>query len=79
MALGCCAQAAKQGIAEMKDKLKILGNELEILQSEVVEKDRLLSKTKTQHQVGCCCCCSIPAKVTLVQTVDLQAMGYHPL
>eukprot|EP00803_Ostreobium_quekettii_P006560 evm.model.scf_488EXC.2 EVM.evm.TU.scf_488EXC.2 scf_488EXC:5873-12696(+) len=45
-------QAAKQCIAEMKDKLKILGNELEILQNEVNAKDKLVSKSRVGHQSG---------------------------
>lgn len=33
----------------MKEKLKILGNEVEILRNESVEKDKLLGKERTDH------------------------------
>eukprot|EP00873_Tetraselmis_striata_P010499 jgi/Tetstr1/430763/TSEL_020548.t1 len=42
-------QAANQSCAEMKEKLKILGNEVEILRNESVEKDKLLGKERTDH------------------------------
>ncbi|GMH35034.1 hypothetical protein BSKO_02902 [Bryopsis sp. KO-2023] len=43
-------QGAKQATAEMKDKLKILGNELEILRTECGDKDKVLANTKSDHQ-----------------------------
>ena len=33
----------------MREKLKILGNEVEILRNESTEKDKLLSKERTDH------------------------------
>eukprot|EP00873_Tetraselmis_striata_P036776 jgi/Tetstr1/457040/TSEL_043703.t1 len=42
-------EAANQSCAEMKEKLKILGNEVEILRNESVEKDKLLGKERTDH------------------------------
>jgi len=42
-------QASSQSIAEMKEKLKILSNEAEILRVEAVSKDRLLSKAGHDH------------------------------
>lgn len=42
-------QAANQSCAEMREKLKILGNEVDILRSESTEKDKLLNKEKTAH------------------------------
>mmetsp|Transcript_20581 Transcript_20581/g.33918 ORF Transcript_20581/g.33918 Transcript_20581/m.33918 type:complete len:928 (+) Transcript_20581:183-2966(+) len=43
-------QAAAQAAAEMRDKLKILENEIEILRSESVSKDRALAKERSEHQ-----------------------------
>ncbi|KAG2482118.1 hypothetical protein HYH03_018925, partial [Edaphochlamys debaryana] len=42
-------QAASQSTTEMKDKLKVLQNELDILQNEVGVKDKLLQQQHTQH------------------------------
>ncbi|MEW5305818.1 MAG: hypothetical protein WDW36_008335 [Sanguina aurantia] len=42
-------QTANQSITEMRDKLKILGNELDILHHEVFSKDRLLGHSRAQH------------------------------
>ncbi|KAG2431406.1 hypothetical protein HXX76_009421 [Chlamydomonas incerta] len=42
-------QAASQSTTEMKDKLKVLQNELDILQNEVGIKDKLLQQQHTQH------------------------------
>lgn len=36
----------------MKDKLKVLQNELDILQNEVGIKDKLLQQQHTQHQAN---------------------------
>lgn len=47
----CCLQAANQATTEMKDKSKILTNELDILHSEVHVKDKLLGQSRSQHQV----------------------------
>ncbi|EFJ42885.1 coiled-coil protein required for normal flagellar motility [Volvox carteri f. nagariensis] len=45
-------QAASQSTTEMKDKLKVLQNELDILQNEVGIKDKLLQQQHTQHQAN---------------------------
>ncbi|GFR42867.1 hypothetical protein Agub_g3858 [Astrephomene gubernaculifera] len=45
-------QAASQSTTEMKDKLKVLQNELDILQNEVAVKDKLLQQQHTQHQAN---------------------------
>ncbi|KXZ45417.1 hypothetical protein GPECTOR_55g323 [Gonium pectorale] len=42
-------QAASQSTTEMKDKLKVLQNELDILAAEVGLKDKLLQQQHTQH------------------------------
>jgi len=42
-------QASSQSIAEMKEKLKILANEVEILRSESNNKDKLLTKAHQEH------------------------------
>lgn len=41
-------QAAGQSTTEMRDKLKVLANELNILHSEVVNKDKLLGQSRSQ-------------------------------
>lgn len=41
--------ASSQSIAEMKEKLKILANEIDILRLESVNKDKLLSKAHSEH------------------------------
>jgi len=41
--------ASSQSIAEMKEKLKILANEIDILRLESVNKDRLLGKAHQEH------------------------------
>ncbi|GMI18091.1 hypothetical protein TrLO_g1215 [Triparma laevis f. longispina] len=43
-------QASSQALAEMKEKIKILQNEVEILRNESVGKDKVLSKEKAAHQ-----------------------------
>lgn len=43
-------QAANQSTTEMKDKSKILTNELDILHNEVHMKDKLLVQSRSQHQ-----------------------------
>lgn len=45
-------QASSQNIAEMMEKLKILGNETEILRNEVASKDKLLAKARHDLQTG---------------------------
>lgn len=42
-------QAANQGMLEMRDKLKVLQNELEILRNEAAVKAKLLGRAKSQH------------------------------
>lgn len=42
-------QASSQSISEMKEKLKILGNEVEILRGEITNKDKLLGKAQVDH------------------------------
>ena len=46
-------QASSQNIAEMVEKLKILGNETEILRNEIGNKDKLLAKARHDLQTGC--------------------------
>jgi uncharacterized small protein (DUF1192 family) len=43
-------QNCSQDLAEMKERIKILQNEVEILRNESAEKDRLLVKIK--HEVA---------------------------
>lgn len=43
-------QNCSQDLAEMKERIKILQNEVEILRNESAEKDRLLQKIK--HEVA---------------------------
>jgi len=46
-----------QALAEMKEKIKILLNEVEILRNESLAKDKALAKERSQHlasQVGGC-------------------------
>jgi seryl-tRNA synthetase len=43
-------QSSSQALAEMKEKIRILNNELEILRNEGVSKDKALSKEKLAHQ-----------------------------
>lgn len=42
-------QASAQALAEMKEKIKILQNEVEILRNESVNKDKALSKERLEH------------------------------
>lgn len=42
--------ASAQALAEMKEKIKILQNEVEILRAESVAKDKALSKERLDHQ-----------------------------
>ena len=42
-------QTSTQSIAEMKEKLKILGNEIDILRTETLNKEKLLAKARTDH------------------------------
>ena len=42
--------ASAQALAEMKEKIKILQNEVEILRTESVQKDKALSKERLEHQ-----------------------------
>uniref|UniRef100_A0A7S4FAG5 Cilia- and flagella-associated protein 58 central coiled coil domain-containing protein n=1 Tax=Chrysotila carterae TaxID=13221 RepID=A0A7S4FAG5_CHRCT len=42
-------QASAQALAEMKEKIKILQNEVEILRSESVAKEKALSKERLEH------------------------------
>ena len=42
-------QTSSQSIAEMKEKLKILGNEIEILRTEAADKEHLLAKARADH------------------------------
>ena len=43
-------QASTQALAEMKEKIKILNNEVEILRNESIGKDKVLSKERGAHQ-----------------------------
>jgi chromosome segregation ATPase len=45
-------QASSQSIAEMKEKLKILLNEVEILRGEIVSKEKLLAKAQIDHSAA---------------------------
>ena len=45
-------QASSQALAEMKEKIKILQNEVEILRNESTGKDKVLSKERTAHQAS---------------------------
>eukprot|EP00891_Asterochloris_glomerata_P006908 jgi/Astpho2/6908/Aster-01775 len=40
---------AGQGIAELKEKLKMLGNEFEILRGEEINKQKLLERAQSEH------------------------------
>ncbi|GBG65592.1 hypothetical protein CBR_g51474 [Chara braunii] len=42
-------QSASQSIAEMREKLRILGAEIDILRNEIAYKHRLLAKAKAEH------------------------------
>ena len=42
--------ASAQALSEMKEKIKILQNEVEILRNESVAKDKALSKERLEHQ-----------------------------
>jgi len=42
-------QASAQALAEMKERIKILHNEAEILQNESIEKDKALAKERLAH------------------------------
>merc|ERR1719191_2567498 len=43
-------QSSSQNLSEMKEKLKILQNEVEILRMESAGKDKALQKTRTEAQ-----------------------------
>eukprot|EP00741_Cyanophora_paradoxa_P004850 tig00000836_g4705.t1 len=43
-------QAAAQALAEMREKVKILQNEIEILRNESLSKDKALAKERLEHQ-----------------------------
>jgi chromosome segregation ATPase len=45
-------QAANQALAEMKERIKILHNEVDILQNESLAKDRALGKERLAHQTA---------------------------
>lgn len=45
-------QASSQALAEMKEKIKILQNEVEILQNESLAKDKALGKERLAHQTA---------------------------
>ena len=45
-------QASSQALAEMKEKIKILQNEVEILRNESLAKDRALQKERLSHQTA---------------------------
>jgi len=45
-------QASTQALAEMKEKIKILNNEVEILRNESIGKDKVLSKERAAHQTS---------------------------
>lgn len=47
-------QASSQALAEMKEKIKILENEVEILRNESTAKDRALMKERLAHQTAQC-------------------------
>ena len=60
-------QAARQGIAEMKEKLRISSNELEILRSESSKKDHLLVQRRADTQKGISFRNSMRAKLNAVR------------
>eukprot|EP00743_Colponemidia_sp_Colp-15_P002127 GILK01002309.1.p1 GENE.GILK01002309.1~~GILK01002309.1.p1 ORF type:complete len:926 (-),score=268.21 GILK01002309.1:247-3024(-) len=45
-------QSSSQGLAEMKEKIKILQNEVDILRNESHQKDKALNKTHQDYQQG---------------------------
>lgn len=45
-------QSSTQALAEMKEKIKILGNEVEILRNESLAKDKALSKETSSHTLS---------------------------
>ncbi|CAK4502528.1 unnamed protein product, partial [Aphanomyces euteiches] len=45
-------QASSQALAEMKEKIKILHNEVEVLRNESVAKDKALTKERLAHQTA---------------------------
>jgi hypothetical protein len=45
-------QASTQALAEMKEKIKILANEVEVLHNESIAKDKALAKEKMTHQTA---------------------------
>eukprot|EP00002_Diphylleia_rotans_P011919 TRINITY_DN2344_c0_g1_i2.p1 TRINITY_DN2344_c0_g1~~TRINITY_DN2344_c0_g1_i2.p1 ORF type:complete len:930 (+),score=260.77 TRINITY_DN2344_c0_g1_i2:170-2959(+) len=45
-------QASAQAVAEMKEKIKIVQNEIEILRNESMAKDKSLSKERLAHQTA---------------------------
>lgn len=47
-------QASSQAVAEMKEKIKILQNEVEILRNESLAKDKALAKERLAHQTAQC-------------------------
>ncbi|CAK4611258.1 unnamed protein product [Aphanomyces euteiches] len=47
-------QASSQALAEMKEKIKILHNEVEVLRNESVAKDKALTKERLAHQTAQC-------------------------
>merc|ERR1740130_2339177 len=47
-------QSSSQALAEMKEKIKILQNEVEILRNESLAKDRALSKEALDHHTAQC-------------------------
>ena len=47
-------QASSQALAEMKEKIKILQNEVEILRNESLAKDRALAKEALDHHTAQC-------------------------
>lgn len=46
------AQAAAQGIAEMREKLTILGAEIDILKRSITEKERALADARAGNAAG---------------------------
>ncbi|KAF4129429.1 hypothetical protein GN958_ATG21384 [Phytophthora infestans] len=47
-------QASTQALAEMKEKIKILNNEVEVLRNESLAKDKALVKEKLAHSTAQC-------------------------
>ncbi|ETV66161.1 hypothetical protein H257_17313 [Aphanomyces astaci] len=47
-------QASSQALAEMKEKIKILHNEVEVLRNESLAKDKALTKERLAHQTAQC-------------------------